>query len=222
MLVDDDSDVLLVSRHGQSLRFTADDDALRPMGRSTSGVIGMHFRDDDQLLSANVVPALTAEQVEDPTLQPSVFVATEGGYAKRTLIGEYRVQGRGGLGIKVAKLTDEAWRPRGRADRRRRRRGPCGSCQRQGDKVCRGRGAPPRVETPWASSSPDLPTTTGSSPSRRTANAIGALDRSQDESTMPETEPSRGPGRTTPTHEQRRRKDCSARISAPPPPSRCA
>ena len=107
LLVDADSDVLLVSRHGQSLRFTAHDEALRPMGRSTAGVIGMHFRDADQLLSANVVPALTAEQLEDPALQPSVFIATEGGYAKRTLIGDYRVQGRGGLGIKVAKLTDK-------------------------------------------------------------------------------------------------------------------
>ncbi len=102
MLVDDDSDVLLVSRHGLSLRFTATEAALRPMGRSTSGVIGMHFREGDTLLDASVVPA-----TEDAETVPSVFVVTEGGYAKRTTIDQYRPQGRGGLGIKVAKLSDQ-------------------------------------------------------------------------------------------------------------------
>lgn len=95
MLVEEDADVLLVSRKGMSIRFTASDAALRPMGRSTSGVIGMHFREEDQLLSASVVSD-----------SGSVFVVTEGGYAKRTSADQYRVQGRGGLGIKVAKLSD--------------------------------------------------------------------------------------------------------------------
>src|SRR6195952_934926 len=95
MLVEEDQDVLLVSRKGMSIRFTASDAALRPMGRSTSGVIGMHFRDDDQLLDASVVSD-----------SGFVFVVTEGGYAKRTSVEEYRVQGRGGLGIKVAKLQE--------------------------------------------------------------------------------------------------------------------
>jgi DNA gyrase subunit A len=95
MLVEEDQDVLLVSRKGMSIRFTASDAALRPMGRSTSGVIGMHFREGDELLDANVV--------SDTGF---VFVVTEGGYAKRTAAGEYRVQNRGGLGIKVAKLAE--------------------------------------------------------------------------------------------------------------------
>ena len=95
MLVEETQDVLLVSRKGMSIRFTASDAALRPMGRSTSGVIGMHFRDDDQLLSASVVADAGY-----------VFVVTEGGYAKRTAADQYRVQGRGGLGIKVAKLQE--------------------------------------------------------------------------------------------------------------------
>ncbi len=95
MLVEDDSDVLLVSRKGMSIRFTASDSAMRPMGRSTSGVIGMHFREADRLLSASVVSGTG-----------SVFVVTEGGYAKRTSVDQYRVQGRGGLGIKVAKLAE--------------------------------------------------------------------------------------------------------------------
>jgi DNA gyrase subunit A len=95
MLVEDDSEVLLVSRKGMSIRFLASDSALRPMGRSTSGVIGMHFRDEDRLLSASVVSD-----------SGSVFVVTEGGYAKRTSVDQYRVQNRGGIGIKVAKLAE--------------------------------------------------------------------------------------------------------------------
>ena len=56
--MENDSDVLLVSRKGMSIRFTASDETLRPMGRATSGVIGMHFRDDDKLLSASVLPSV--------------------------------------------------------------------------------------------------------------------------------------------------------------------
>ena len=95
MLVEDEQDLLLVSRKGMSIRFTASDAALRPMGRSTSGVIGMHFRTDDRLLDASVVSD-----------EGYVFVVTEGGYAKRTSVDHYRVQNRGGLGIKVAKLAE--------------------------------------------------------------------------------------------------------------------
>jgi len=95
LLVEDGTDVLLVSRHGMSIRFTASDSAMRPMGRSTSGVIGMHFRDNDALLSASVVGDAGY-----------VFVVTEGGYAKRTAVDQYRLQNRGGLGIKVAKLSE--------------------------------------------------------------------------------------------------------------------
>ncbi|CAH0230938.1 DNA gyrase subunit A [Arthrobacter sp. Bi83] len=95
-LVSETDDLMLVSRKGQSIRFTATDDALRPMGRATSGVTGMKFREDDELLAANVV-----------TDGSFVFIVTEGGYAKRTAVEEYRLQGRGGLGIKVAKLAEE-------------------------------------------------------------------------------------------------------------------
>ena len=94
-LLNEGDDMLLVSRGGMSLRFTASDQSLRPMGRSTAGVKGMQFRGDDQLLSASVVSD-----------QGFVFVVTEGGYAKRTAVDQYRTQQRGGLGIKVAKLSD--------------------------------------------------------------------------------------------------------------------
>ena len=96
LLVNEGDDILLISRHGMSLRFSATDEALRPMGRSTSGVKGMSFRDGDSLLSASVV-----------TDDGYVFVVTEGGYAKRTAVDQYRTQSRGGLGIKVAKLNDD-------------------------------------------------------------------------------------------------------------------
>ncbi|MEW1811533.1 DNA gyrase subunit A [Pseudarthrobacter phenanthrenivorans] len=95
-LVSESDDLFLVSRKGQSIRFTATDDALRPMGRATSGVTGMKFREDDELLAADVV-----------TEGSFVFIVTEGGYAKRTAVEEYRLQGRGGLGIKVGKYQEE-------------------------------------------------------------------------------------------------------------------
>ncbi|MCU1536369.1 MAG: gyrase subunit, partial [Humibacillus sp.] len=91
-------DLLLVSRKGQSVRFHATDDALRPMGRSTSGVTGMKFRPEDQLLAMAVI-----EEGESP----DVFVVFENGLAKRTPVAEYRVQGRGGTGIQVAKLSEK-------------------------------------------------------------------------------------------------------------------
>lgn len=96
LLVDEGDDILLISRLGMSLRFSATDSALRPMGRSTSGVKGMDFREGDSLLSASVA--------KDDEF---VFVVTEGGYAKRTAVTEYRMQNRGGLGIKVARLTED-------------------------------------------------------------------------------------------------------------------
>ncbi|MFK5688225.1 DNA gyrase subunit A [Ornithinimicrobium sp. LYQ92] len=92
-------DVLLVSSQGQSVRFPAADDTLRPMGRATSGVTGMKFRGDDHLLAMQVVAEGT---------DPFVFVVFETGMAKRTPVSQYRLQGRGGLGIKVAKATDKA------------------------------------------------------------------------------------------------------------------
>jgi len=96
MLVSDDNDLLLVSRKGMSIRFSASSDQLRPMGRDTSGVMGMSFRKGDELLSATVIGEAGF-----------VFVVTEGGYAKRTSADQYRIQNRGGLGIKVAKLDEK-------------------------------------------------------------------------------------------------------------------
>jgi DNA gyrase subunit A len=94
-LVSSDQDLLLVSKHAQSIRFRASDEALRPMGRATSGVIGMRFTNGDQLLGMYVV-----DEGAD------VLVATGGGYAKRTPADQYPVQGRGGLGVVTARIVE--------------------------------------------------------------------------------------------------------------------
>ena len=132
MLADEHDEVLLVSKKGMSLRFEATDAALRPMGRSTSGVKGMSFRGDDSLLEASVVAGSGPEAVALEPTEPFeatdaaglgalgeangqklsdsdtyVFVVTEGGFAKRTRVEDYRLQQRGGLGIKVAKLSED-------------------------------------------------------------------------------------------------------------------
>ena len=98
ILVSEEDDLLLVSRKGMSIRFSASDESLRPMGRDTSGNIGMHFRGDDNLLSASVINDVDGAYV---------FVVTEGGFAKRTSVDQYRPQNRGGIGIKVAKLEEK-------------------------------------------------------------------------------------------------------------------
>jgi DNA gyrase subunit A len=98
LLTKEEDDLLLVSHKGMSIRFSAGNESLRPMGRDTSGNMGMSFRKGDELLSASVI-----NDVEDAY----VFVVTEGGYAKRTDVSQYRAQNRGGLGIKVAKLEEK-------------------------------------------------------------------------------------------------------------------
>ena len=94
-LVSPEDDLLMVSRHAQAIRFHADDEALRPMGRATSGVIGMRFTDGDQLLGMYVIRA-----------GADVLVATGGGYAKRTPVDQYPVQGRGGRGVLTARVVE--------------------------------------------------------------------------------------------------------------------
>jgi len=100
-LVSSTDDVLLISRKGQAIRFPADDAQLRPMGRATSGVTGMKFRSGDELLSMAVLRA------DEDQSDRFVFTVTDGGFAKRTAVDEYRVQGRGGLGIKAMRLNED-------------------------------------------------------------------------------------------------------------------
>ncbi len=124
-LVNADDDILLVSRKGQAIRFRADDTQLRPMGRATSGVSGMKFRDGDSMLSMSVIRAeqVAAEAAAEamaasagestaagdlPDVKEQyVFTITDGGFAKRSRISDYRTQSRGGIGIKTMSLTNE-------------------------------------------------------------------------------------------------------------------
>ena len=99
-LVKEEDELLLVSRKGMSLRFSASDESLRAMGRSTAGVIGMKFRADDELLTMATIAGDAPDQF--------VFTATDGGYAKRTPLDEYRQQGRGGIGVKAAKIDEDS------------------------------------------------------------------------------------------------------------------
>ena len=100
-LVGDGDELLLVSKKGMSLRFEVSDESLRSMGRSTSGVIGMKFRSGDQLLTMSRINARTSQGA-------FVFTATDGGYGKKTPLDEYRLQGRGGIGIKAAKIDENS------------------------------------------------------------------------------------------------------------------
>jgi DNA gyrase subunit A len=98
-LMSADDDLLLVSRKAMSIRFRGDDETLRPMGRQTSGVIGMRFAEGDELLSMDVVEKGADEGEVD------LLVATDGGFAKRTRVREYSAQGRGGRGVFTAKIV---------------------------------------------------------------------------------------------------------------------
>ncbi len=99
-LVTAKDELLLVSRKGMSLRFSSSDESIRAMGRSTSGVIGMKFRVGDQLLTMAAINGASDDQF--------VFTATDGGYAKRTPLAEYREQARGGIGVKAAKIDEDS------------------------------------------------------------------------------------------------------------------
>jgi DNA gyrase subunit A len=99
-LIGPEDDLLLVSRQAQSIRFLASDDALRPMGRATSGVIGMRLGEGDELLAMQVAPAGGDEEAT------ALLVVSDGGFGKRTPLKEYRRQGRGGYGVLTAKMPE--------------------------------------------------------------------------------------------------------------------
>ena len=121
-LANAEDDILLVSRKGQAIRFRADDSQLRPMGRATSGVQGMKFRHGDEMLSMAVIRAeqVAAEEAAEHQVrvhgavdeqsevqEQYVFTITDGGFAKRSRISDYRLQSRGGIGIKAMKQDDD-------------------------------------------------------------------------------------------------------------------
>jgi DNA gyrase subunit A len=100
--ITDNDELLLISKKGMSLRFTADAETLRPMGRPATGVIAMKFRSGDELLS------MTTIRSENRNEELFVLTATNGGFGKRTNLNEYRTQGRGGIGVKAAKVDEDS------------------------------------------------------------------------------------------------------------------
>ena len=95
-LVSTEDDIFLASTKGMSVRFTASDEILRPMGRDTRGVIGMRFREGDSLLSMDIV-------------RPGqhIVTITDGGFAKRTLEDEWAARNRGILGVRAMKIDEK-------------------------------------------------------------------------------------------------------------------
>ena len=94
-LVDEGNDLIMVSRKGMSVRFTADDDTLRPMGRPASGVIGMRFKGDDTLLVMDVIKP-----------DADLVTVTDGGFGKRTQLSEWNAKGRGTMGVRAMRLVE--------------------------------------------------------------------------------------------------------------------
>lgn len=87
--------VSIVTSKGQSIRFDTED--VREMGRTAGGVRGMSVKKGDSVVSAEVIPA--------DAKNASLLVIMSKGYGKRTDMDEYKVQGRGGSGIKTAEVT---------------------------------------------------------------------------------------------------------------------
>ncbi len=90
-------EVMLSTENGQAIRFSEKD--VRPMGRTASGVTGIRLKKDDHVISMDVISkALDTKDFE-------VLVVTEKGLGKKTTLSSYKVQKRGGSGIKTVKIT---------------------------------------------------------------------------------------------------------------------
>ena len=96
-LTEKDDDVVCVTAGGQAIRFRARD--VREMGRTAGGVRGMRLRKGDRIISADVA--------KKTHKNPHLLTMSEYGFGKRTALHEYKVQGRGGSGIKTAKVTSK-------------------------------------------------------------------------------------------------------------------
>ncbi len=90
-----DDQIVLTSAQGQAIRFK--ESQLRPMGRATSGVRGMRLKKDDSVVSLNIV--------NKESEKGQILTVMANGFGKRTGLSEYKVQGRGGSGIKTSKVT---------------------------------------------------------------------------------------------------------------------
>jgi len=91
-----EDDIVLATKNGIAIRFKEDD--IRPMGRSAAGVKGIRLKKDDEVVGMDVVHS---------QLKQYFLIVMDNGYGKRTDINQYKVQGRGGSGIKTAQITSK-------------------------------------------------------------------------------------------------------------------
>jgi DNA gyrase subunit A len=94
-LTDGQREILLGTRQGMTIRFKEEE--VRPMGRTAYGVKGITLEEGNEVIGMETIT---------PDSTTSILTVTEGGYGKRTPVGEYRVQGRGGKGIISVKTTE--------------------------------------------------------------------------------------------------------------------
>ncbi len=94
-LTDGTKDIILGASNGKAIRF--DENDARAMGRTTSGVRGMDIGENDEVVGAAIISNETEE----------ILVITENGFGKRTIVGEYRKQIRGGKGVKTLNVTEK-------------------------------------------------------------------------------------------------------------------
>ena len=93
------SEIILATKKGQSIRFKEKE--IRKMGRPASGIRGIRLKKGDEVVGMDIIKAQSSKL----KTQNYLLVVTENGYGKRTDLKEYRPQGRGGSGIKTAKIT---------------------------------------------------------------------------------------------------------------------
>ncbi|MBQ2380525.1 MAG: DNA gyrase subunit A [Akkermansia sp.] len=127
VLTTGEQDVIIVTHNGMSIRFS--EDQMRTQGRNTIGVRGIKLREGDYVVAMAVVPegetaiAASDDEAEDATTDVpeaeaaadeqgasavhSLLVVSENGLGKRTRFAEYRMQSRGGIGIKTMNCTDK-------------------------------------------------------------------------------------------------------------------
>jgi DNA gyrase subunit A len=94
----------MVTKKGIAVRFKEKN--IREMGRAASGVRGINLKKGDELVGMDVV-GIKDPKAKNKNLENYLLIVTENGYGKRTTLKEYRLQGRGGSGIKTANVTDK-------------------------------------------------------------------------------------------------------------------
>jgi len=96
-------DIILITKKGQSIRFKEKD--LRSMGRTAAGIRGIRLKKGDEVVGIDIIKK--QEKEAEKKLKEFLLVMTDNGFGKRTDIGEYKIQGRGGSGVKTANITQK-------------------------------------------------------------------------------------------------------------------